>query len=88
MKLVGDNWIADKVWVPAGIHQYKFADTNNFSDADWGNGQGLSGNASVTTGGGPNSQLTPPQSGYYKVSFNDVTLQFNWQLEMPANSNP
>ena len=88
MQLVGDTWIADRVWVSAGTQQYKFANTNNFTGADWGNGQGLGGTASVTTGGGPNSQFTPAENGFYKVSFNDVTLQFNWQLEMPANSNP
>jgi hypothetical protein len=88
MKLVNGTWVGDKVWVPAGMQQYKFADTNNFTGADWGNGQGLSGTSTVTTGGGPNSQFTAPESGYYKVIFDDVALQFNWQLEMPANTNP
>jgi hypothetical protein len=88
MHLVGDNWIGDQVWVPTGIQQYKFANTNNFTGADWGNGQALSGTATLTTGGGPDSQITVPQSGYYQVSFNDVTLQFNWQFEMPAATNP
>jgi hypothetical protein len=82
MRLEGDTWIADNVWVPAGAQQYKFANTNNFTGADWGNGQGLTATATVTTGGGPNSQLNAPQNGFYTVSFNDVTLEYAWQEEL------
>jgi hypothetical protein len=88
MRLVGDTWIADKVWVPAGTQQYKFANTNNFSGADWGNAQGLAGTAAVTTGGAPNGQLPAPENGFYKVSFNDVTLQFVWEMEFASNAGP
>jgi hypothetical protein len=88
MKLVGDTWVADKVSVPAGTQQYKFANTNNFTGDDWGNGQGLSGTATITTGGGPNGQLNVPENGFYKVTFNDVTLEFNWEMDSPAGSGP
>jgi len=89
MKLQGDQWVADRIWVPAGAQDYKFADTNNFTGADWGNSQGLTGNVTVTTGGGPNAQLPAPQNGLYKVSFNDVTLQYVWDLDqIPPGNGP
>jgi hypothetical protein len=88
MRLEGDTWIADNVWVAAGSQQYKFANTNNFTGADWGNGQGLTATATVTTGGGPNSQLNAPQNGFYKVSFNDVTLEYVWEEELLPITGP
>jgi hypothetical protein len=45
------NWVADNVSLPAGHNEFKFANTNNFSGTDWGNGQGLSATAMDTTGG-------------------------------------
>jgi hypothetical protein len=82
MRLAGDEWIADKVSIPAGTQQLKFANTNNFSDTDWGNAQGLSGTASVTTGGKPNIQVPLAQNGFYKVSFDDVTLEYFFEMEL------
>jgi hypothetical protein len=85
MKLQGGVWVADNVSIPAGSEQLKFANTNNFSGVDWGNGQGLSGTVSDTTGGGPDTQFSVAQSGFYKVSFNDVTLTYDVVLEpVPA----
>jgi hypothetical protein len=83
MRLEGDQWIADKLWLAAGTQQFKFANTNNFTGTDWGNGQGLAATDTVTTGGGPNSQVPVPQNGFYKVSFNDVTLQYFWEMVDP-----
>jgi hypothetical protein len=88
MHLEGDNWVAHNVSVPAGTQQYKFANTNNFTGIDWGNAQGLGGTATVTTGGGPNGQVTVPENGFYTVSFNDVTLQLDWQLELVPVAAP
>jgi Alpha galactosidase C-terminal beta sandwich domain len=88
MRLEGDTWIADNVWVAAGAQQYKFANTNNFTGADWGNGQGLTAIATVTTGGGPNSQLNAPENGFYTASFNDVTLEYAWELELLPSAGP
>jgi hypothetical protein len=82
MQLMGDQWVARRIWVGAGAQQYKFANTNNFTGSDWGNGAGLTGTAAVTTGGGANSQLNAPQNGFYTVSFNDVTRQYLWQQEL------
>jgi hypothetical protein len=82
MRLEGDTWVSHNVRVPAGTQQYKFANTNNFTGADWGNAQGLTDTATVTTGGGPNSQLDAPENGFYKVSFNDVTLEYVWEEEL------
>jgi hypothetical protein len=81
MQFVGGVWVADNVTIPAGDQGLKFANTNNFTGTDWGNGQGLSGTETVTTGGGPDTQFNVAESGFYKVSFDDVTLQFDIQLE-------
>jgi hypothetical protein len=88
MKLVGDTWVADKVALPAGTSQFKFANTNNFSGTDWGNGLGLAATAMDTTGGKPNSQVSVPVAGFYKVSFNDVTLQYVWQADLSPTATP
>lgn len=77
MKLEGGVWVADNVMIPAGNQQLKFANTNNFTGHDWGNGQGLSGTLNDTTGGGPDTQFSVAQNGFYKVTFNDVTLQYD-----------
>jgi hypothetical protein len=82
MHLVGDQWVAHRIWIGAGAQQYKFANTNDFSGTDWGSGTGLTGTATVTTGGGANGQLNAPQNGFYSVSFDDVTRQYLWQEEL------
>ena len=84
MRLQGDEWIAEKVSVPGGTQELKFANTNNFSNTDWGNAQGLAGTATVTTGGGPNISFTPAHAGFYRFVFNDVTLQY--RIETPELS--
>jgi hypothetical protein len=81
MQLVGGVWVADNVSIPAGSQQLKFANTNNFTGVDWGDGQGLSGTVKDTTGGGPDTQFSVAQNGFYKVSFNDVTLTYDVALE-------
>jgi hypothetical protein len=89
MKLEGGVWVADNVPIPAGTQQSKFANTNNFTGTDWGDALGLSGTATVTTGGKPNIQISVTQDAYYKVMFNDVTLQYVIQLEsLPAPGQP
>jgi hypothetical protein len=81
MKLVGDTWVADKVALPAGTSEFKLANTANFSGTDWGNGMGLTATAMDTTGGKPNSQVTVAEAGFYRLTFNDVTLQYVWDLD-------
>jgi hypothetical protein len=81
MQLVGGVWVADNVTIPAGNQGLKFANTNNFTGTDWGNGQGLSGTQTVTTGGRPDTQFSVAWNGFYKVAFDDVTLQYYIELE-------
>jgi hypothetical protein len=88
MRFTGGLWVAHDVSVPAGAPQYKFANTNNFTGIDWGNGAGLTGTAKVTTGGGANSQLSAPQNGFYTVYFNDATLEYVWLEEPLAGDGP
>jgi len=77
MQLKGGSWVAQAVQIPAGSHEIKFANSDDFSKQDWGNAQGLSGVASLTTGGGANIQFTVPEAGFYRVKFNDLTLQYS-----------
>jgi hypothetical protein len=81
MHLINGVWVVDNVSLPAGTSQFKFANTNNFSGTDWGNGQGLAATAMDTTGGKPNSEVTVPTAAFYKLTFNDLTLQYIWELE-------
>lgn len=76
MTLGGETWLAEEVQIPAGYHEMKFANTNNWSGDDWGNATGLSGVARLATGGGPNICFQTSESGYHDISFNDITLEY------------
>ena len=78
MELVADNqWEVTYVYIPAGDWELKFANTNNFSDKDWGGAEGLSGTAIETTGGKPNLKFTVETAGEYTIRFNDQTLVYS-----------
>lgn len=79
MQLKGDLWIAQAVQIPAGNHELKFTNSNDFSKKDWGNAQGLSGIASSTTGGGANIKFSIAEDGFYRVTFDDLTLEYSLQ---------
>lgn len=73
----GNDWTTHSVYITAGLHELKFANQNNWKGADWGNANGLTGTAKLTTGGGANIRFTAPVSGDYIISFNDYTLQYS-----------
>jgi len=77
MQLKDDMWVAQEVQIPAGSHELKFTNSEDWSKEDWGNAQGLSGVAEETTGGGANIQVTVPEDGFYRVTFNDLTLEYS-----------
>lgn len=79
MQLKGEAWIAQAVQIPAGNHELKFTNSDDFSKEDWGNAQGLSGVAALTTDGGANIQFSVPEDGFYRVTFNDLTLEYSLQ---------
>ena len=76
--------IADNTWevacgraLTAGTtYEWKFANTNDWSDKDWGGGQGASGTVVDAAGGGANSSFTPEADGVYVFTFNDSDLSF------------
>lgn len=76
MTLEGEVWKAKDVAIPAGDHELKFANTDNWSGDDWGNANGLVGVASLTTGGDPNISFTTDEDGVFVISFNDVTYEY------------
>jgi hypothetical protein len=66
--------------LPAGNHELKFANTNNWSGKDWGNTSGLSGYVAESTGGQPNLAFSIGISGNYKIRFNPITLFYAIEL--------
>ncbi len=81
MNLVGDNqWEATKIYIPAGQQELKFANTYDFTGDDWGNAQGLSGTAVLSTGGDPNLSFNITTAGEYTIRFNDNTLEYSIEL--------
>ena len=77
MTFDGTNWIINNLEIPAGSQELKFANTDNFSGNDWGDASGLSGTATLTTGGKPDITFTIPNTGYYSILFNDISLVYS-----------
>ena len=88
LALEGDVWVADSVRIDAGAQEMKFLNTSDWSGDDWGNGDGLAGTVTLTTGGGANTTFTSLGLGLYRVTFNDITLEYSVQksagLHQPA----
>jgi hypothetical protein len=80
-----NNWTAGPVSISAGSHQLKFANTSNWSGADWGNTSGLSGTTLLSTGGLPNLSFTISSTGNYSIAFNDATLRYSINSSLTAN---
>jgi hypothetical protein len=82
MRWVNDVWEVISMPFSAGMnYQMKFANTMDWSGDDWGNAAGMSGMASLTTGGAPNIIFTPLTNGLYTITFNPVTLAYSIQLQ-------
>ena len=64
-------------WIDAGLHQFKFTNSDNWSGDDWGNASGTSGTVSLTTGGGANVSFSVAQSANYRISFNPATFAYS-----------
>lgn len=79
MELQGDVWVAEDVSVPAGEQEFKFANSQDWSQQDWGDAEGFSGTLVPTTGGGPNARISVPETAPYRFSFNDLTLEYSVQ---------
>ncbi|NDW11048.1 TIM-barrel domain-containing protein [Dysgonomonas sp. 520] len=78
MRLVADNtWEYTSTHIPQGNYELKFANTLNFSGNDWGEAEGLSGIAKLTTGGKPNITFTISAEDNYTIRFNDLTLEYS-----------
>lgn len=84
MRLVEDWWIAEEVQIPAGLHEFKFLNTEDFTGKDWGNAQGFAGTAAETTGGGVNVTIDVPADAFYRFRFNDLTLEYSLEQVNPG----
>ncbi|WP_312825035.1 T9SS type A sorting domain-containing protein [Epilithonimonas sp.] len=76
MTLQNDIWTRSNVSFSAGDHELKFANTSNWTGDDWGNANGTTGFAQLTTGGAPNVKFNLASSGNYNILFNDMTLGY------------
>jgi Alpha galactosidase C-terminal beta sandwich domain len=85
MQLEGETWVAEEVQIPAGEHEFKFANSQDFSKEDWGDAQGFSGTVKETTGGLPNVQISVPDTAVYRFEFNDITLEYSLELVEAGN---
>ncbi len=63
--------------IPAGEQQLKFTNTDNWSGDDWGSATGLSGTASLTTGGGDNVSFTITTAGNYLIRFDPYNFTYS-----------
>jgi hypothetical protein len=81
-----NNWTTNPITLTAGAQQLKFANTSNWTGSDWGNTSGLSGTASLSTGGLPNISFTIQETGNYIISFNDFTLAYSIVNSLTFNS--
>jgi hypothetical protein len=73
------------VQIPASDYEFKFANSNDWSKQDWGNEQGPTGTAGPTTGGAANIRISVPQTAFYRLRFNDLTLEYALQRLSPDN---
>jgi len=80
-------WKITGVSIGTGAQQLKFANTSNWTGIDWGNATGLSGTATVTTGGGANISFTAPFSTTYTINFNTSTLGYSIVNDYMANNS-
>ncbi len=79
MTLEGETWVAGPIRIPAGEQAFKFANTQDWSGQDWGDAQGFAGTVAPTTGGGPNVRISVPETASYRVTFDDLTLEYSLQ---------
>lgn len=88
MSLEQGDWVARGIEMEAGNHELKFANTSNWSGDDWGNASGLSGTASLSTGGAPNISFTIEKTGTFTITFNDQSLAYSIEDEEVLTSLP
>jgi hypothetical protein len=70
------GWKAQGIYLQAGAHAIKFANTSDWTGKDWGSASGLNGVVTETTGGGTNLDFNVNFSGEFDISFNDWTLGY------------
>ncbi|MDD3077643.1 MAG: hypothetical protein PHH37_00880 [Paludibacter sp.] len=81
------NWYTNSVFLTSDDYEMKFASTTDWSGDDWGGVTGLTGTATLTTGGGTNISFSISQSGYYNFKFNDLSLKYSIDFSTTNNNN-
>ncbi|REE01664.1 SusF/SusE family outer membrane protein [Marinoscillum furvescens] len=83
LKLVEDHiWEIKEIELDGG--EWKFKNTKDWSDADWGDSD-CDGVMEVTTGGGANTNCS--YSGLVNIRFNDNTLQYTVEPAVTLEQN-
>lgn len=83
LELVADyTWEAKNIELDGG--EWKFKNTKDWSDADWGDGD-CNGVMEETTGGGANTDCG--YSGLVNIRFNDKTLQYTIEPAVTLETN-
>lgn len=78
MYYIGNNdWKSGSIDLQKGTHEFKFANSQDWTLNDWGNTDGTQGIANVTTGGGSNAKFTVSESAGYCFLFNESTLHYS-----------
>lgn len=77
MSLIDDVWVADIIQLNTGSYELKFANTTDWKGDDWGVASGLTGIASIATGGLPNIKFVITIPGDYTFTFDDITLAYS-----------
>lgn len=80
-------WEVSGVSLEAGENSLKFANSADWSGIDWGNNDGLSGTAQITTGGGSNINFILNESGNFSITFNEKTLEYSIINEIITSVN-
>ncbi len=83
MEFQGDAWVAEEVEIPEGEQAFKFANSQDWSGQDWGDGQGFSGTLVSTTGGGPNVRISVPDTALYRFRFDELSLEYSVERANP-----
>lgn len=76
MEWDGESEYVATVTLEAGDHALKFTDTEDWSGDDWADSSGLTGTATLTTGGGENLTFTLESGGTYEIRFDPYSLDY------------
>ena len=85
MDFVDGEWRSPRIKLNQGEHRLKFANTSNWTGDDWGNAQGMSGTATLSTGGKPDVVFQIAHPGVYEIALHDRSHRYEIR-ELPLRT--